>query len=104
MVADVGVDIEYKVMEHLTLFGNVSYVTNFLDDNKNISGRFAPSGIDEGAFSVMAPGIDDQGLVLSIGAQYDLSANARIGVNYRNEFHQSSRDAQTFGIGASFGF
>ena len=51
-----------------------------------------------------APGVDDQGLVLSLGAQYDINDNARIGLHYRNEFHQSSRDAQTFGIGASFGF
>jgi len=104
MLADVGVDIEYKVMEHLTLLGNVSYVTDFLDGDTNISAKFAASGISARPFSVTAPGIDDQGLVLSIGAQYDLSDNARIGVNYRNEFHQSSRDAQTFGIGASFGF
>ena len=105
MVADVGVDIEYKVMEHLTLLGNVSYVTDFLDGNKNVSAQYAAAGLnDNRAFSVTAPGIDDQGLVLSIGAQYDLSGTARIGVNYRNEFHQSSRDAQTVGIGASFGF
>ena len=104
LLADVGVDIEYKIMEHFTLLGNVSYVTDFLDGDTNLSARYAASGMFARPFTVTAPGIDDQGLVLSIGAQNDLSANARIGVNYRNEFHQSSRDAQTVGIGATFGF
>ena len=104
MQADLGVDIEYKVMDHLTLLGNVSYVTDFLDGNNNISAKFAASGVDARGFTVTAPGVDDQGLVLSLGAQYDINDNARIGLHYRNEFHQSSRDAQTFGIGASFGF
>ena len=103
LLLDVGVDLEYQVQK-FTLVGNVSYVTDFLNSSNTVSAKFAASGIDARPFSVAAPGIDDEGLVIGLGAYYDIKETARIGLNYRCEFRKNSENSQTVGLGASFGF
>ena len=56
-------------------------------------------------FSVNAPGIDNEAVVLGAGAYYDLSDTFRVGLTYRGEFRSSdSASSQTVGIGASLSF
>ena len=104
LLLDVGVDMEYQVQPQFTLVGNISYVTDFLDDDNDVSAKFAASGDLGRSFSVSAPGIDDEGLVLGLGAYYDINDSSRLGLTYRCDFRKNSETSQTIGLGASFGF
>ena len=104
LLLDLGVDFEYQLQEHFTLVGKVSYVTDFQDSDNNMTARFAASGADARTFSVTSPGIDDEGLVLALGAYYDINDSARLGLSYRSELRKNSETSQTIGLSASFGF
>jgi outer membrane autotransporter protein len=104
LLLDLGVDLEYQVQQNFTLVGNVGYVTDFIDSDNSVSAAFAASGGYGRGFTVHAPGIDDEGLVLGLGAYYDINDSSRLGVTYRCDFRKNSDISQTIGIGASFGF
>ncbi len=99
---DLGIDFDYAVNSNFTLVGHLGYIVDFDNDSESISATNTAGG---GAFSVNAPGIDNEGVVLGAGAYYDLSDNLRIGLTYRGEFRSSdSASSQSIGIGASLSF
>ncbi len=99
---DLGIDFEYAVQPKLTLVGHLGYIVDFDSDSETIKATNTAKG---GAFSVNAPGIDNEAFVLGAGAYYDLSDSLRIGLTYRGEFRSSdSASSQNIGIGASLSF
>jgi outer membrane autotransporter protein len=104
LLLDLGVDFEYQAQENLLFVGHIGYVTDFEDSDNTVSARFAASGPLASPFSVQAPGIDDEGFILGLGAYYDINQTIRVGLTYRGEFRLNSQSSQSIGIGASFGF
>ena len=104
VLLDLAVDVEYKLREHITLAGTIGYVTDFRDSAESMESSFAATGALGRSFLVSAPGIDNDAVVLGLGAFYDLNDATRAGLTYRSEFRPDSQDAHVFGIGVSCGF
>jgi outer membrane autotransporter protein len=96
------VNFDYEVNKHFSLAGSLGYTFALGDSDERIFARYAPAGSPK--FSVNSPGIDNEAFVLGLGANYDIDANTRIGVNYLGEFRTSSEDAHSIGIGISRSF
>ncbi len=101
---DVGFDLSYQLMEHLSLAGRVGYVDTLSNSEESLSATFAATGPAGVPFAVSAPGIHHQAVTIGVGLFYDATENTRIGVTYRGEFRTESQSSQTFGLGASYGF
>ena len=104
LLFDVGVDLTYQLHDKVSLAGRVAYVDSLSDSDESVSASFAATGSNAVPFSVSAPGIDNQAIILALGLFYDITANIQLGVTYRGEFRTDSQSSQTFGIGASYGF
>ena len=104
VLLDLGAEVDYKPIDKLALVASLDYVCDFSDSSEQIDGSFVSSGALAQPFAVSAPGIEDEAVVLGLGAFYDVNETIRVGLNYRADFRFDSQDAHTFGIGASFGF
>ncbi|MES2920442.1 MAG: autotransporter domain-containing protein [Verrucomicrobiota bacterium] len=104
VLLDLGVDVEYKVHDRVTLAGNLGYVTDFGNSSEDIAATFAASGASARPFSVSSPGIDDDAVVIGLGVYYDFTETIRAGLNYRGDLGFDSKDAQSIGVSASFAF
>jgi outer membrane autotransporter protein len=104
LILDLGVEAEYKLLDRLTLFGALSYVTDFQDSSENITSSFVASGPLGRQFAVSAPGVDDEAIALSLGLGYDITDAVRVNLNYRGDLRFDSQDAHSIGLGLSFGF
>lgn len=101
---DLGVNVEYKPVDDVTLIGNIGCMEDFGDSGESINASFAATGPGGRPFSASAPGIDDDAIVLGLGIHYDLNDQVRANMNYRGEIRAGSQDAHNFGIGFSIGF
>ena len=104
LLLDIGVDVNYQLMEKVSLVGRVGYTDDLSNSDESVSASFAASGPNGLPFSVNAPGIDSQALTVGLGLFYDVNDSTRLGLTYRGEFRTDSTSSQTFGIGASYGF
>lgn len=104
LMIELGVDAEYKVLEQLTLTGNLGYFSDFRNSGESLDASFAASGAQGRPFEVGAPGIDQDGITLGLGACYDFDETMRASIGYRGDFRQAADDAHSFNLGMSFGF
>ena len=104
LLLELGVDVEYKLLEQVTLTGSLRYVTDFCNSSESINASFAATGTLARPFAVSAPGIDDEAVALGLGVYYDFNETMRASLSYSADFRFDSEDAHAIGVGASFGF
>ncbi|MCF7732023.1 MAG: autotransporter domain-containing protein [Akkermansiaceae bacterium] len=101
---DIGVDFSYQVEKRLSLVGRIGYIFDVSDSDETVSASFAATGPNGLPFSVYAPGFDNQGFTLGLGAYYDINDSTRVGLTYNGEFRTDSNSSHTIGVGVSYGF
>ena len=100
---ELGIDLDYAVRPDFRLVGHLGYIFDLDGSSESVSARNTAAG--SLPFSVSAPGIDNEALVIGAGAYYDVTDNLRVGLTYRSDFRSSdSESSHSVGIGASLSF
>lgn len=103
-VAELGVETSWKIRPDLELAGNIGYIAGLGDSDETLRASFARSGPGGRRFSVSAPGIEDDALVLGLGLYHDINETIRAGLTWQGELREGDTDSHSFGLGASWSF
>ena len=101
LLAEIDLNLEYKVAPSVRLLGNIGYTHNFIDSNRGVSASFVNGG---SAFSVTAPGMGQDILSVGAGASWNVTDAFTLGVNYRAAFGSDSKVSNSLGVSASYAF
>ena len=97
--SEIGVKAEYQYDEKTSLNANISYTRNLSGSDKNIGASLGGT-----PFAVSSPGLGDDILTIGLGAQYQVTKDVRLGINYRAEFTTDAEPASGLSIGGSYSF
>jgi len=97
--SEIGVKAEYQFTKQFSLNGNLSYTQNVSGSEKNIGASLGGT-----PFAVASPGLGNDFFTIGMGAQYQVTENVRLGINYRAEFSTDAEVANGVNIGGSYSF
>lgn len=97
--SEIGVKAEYQLTKQVSLNGNLSYTHNLSGSDKNIGASLGGT-----PFAVASPGLGNDFFTIGIGAQYQVTEDVRLGINYRAEFSTDAEVANGVNIGGSYSF
>lgn len=97
--SEIGVEAEYQLTKQVSLNGNLSYTHNLSGSDKNIGASLGGT-----PFAVASPGLGNDFFTIGIGAQYQVTEDVRLGINYRAEFSTDAEVANGVNIGGSYSF
>jgi hypothetical protein len=97
--SEIGVKTEYQLTKQVSLNGNLSYTHNLSGSDKNIGASLGGT-----PFAVASPGLGNDFFTIGIGAQYQVTEDVRLGINYRAEFSTDADVANGVNVGGSYSF
>ena len=103
-LAELGVETSWKIRPNLELAGNLGWITGIGDSGETLGASFLRSGPGGRRFSVTAPGVEDDALVLGLGLYYDVTDTIRAGLTWQGELRDGDTDSHSFGLGATWSF
>lgn len=96
---ELGVKAEYQFNNQLSFNGNLSYTHNFSDSDRKVNANLGGT-----AFAVSSPGLGEDFFTIGVGAQFQVTEDVRLGVNYRAEISDDADNATGVTIGGSYSF